>query len=389
MIKKKTANRNRTPSGPSRPSRRVIAPNPRTLRRNLLSWYTANHRTLPWRTAPGSHALPPDPYRILVSEAMLQQTQVATVIDYFDRFVAAFPTVQALAGADEQRILRLWQGLGYYRRARHLHQAAKIIVTEHDGVVPTEAGELLKLPGVGRYTAGAVASIAYGRRAAVLDGNVARVLARLYAVRDPINAPATRTRLWELAQRLVPRTQPGDFNQALMELGALICLPRAPRCERCPVAKQCLAHRGGLTEQLPATSPKPPPVKVTHHVIAIEHDGRYLFQQRPEKGLWSRMWQMPTAEADPGRLLGPIRLQKWVSQWVGLPLLPPRRVSRFSHQTTHRSIEIVLWRVRLSATPPTRLADSSRWRLLNRLEDLPLAKPQRRIVSILSGSPKT
>src|SRR3954466_12295844 len=189
--------------------------------RHLLAWFDRHQRALPWRTV-----APLDPYIVLVSEAMLQQTQVATVIPYFQRFIARFPTVTALAESDEQQVLRLWQGLGYYSRARNLRAAARMVVQEFNGQVPQTVQELLSLPGVGRYTAGAVASIAFGKRAPILDGNVARVLCRLDCIRDDPREPATRELLWSRAAQILPKSRLGDFNSALMELGALVCTPR-------------------------------------------------------------------------------------------------------------------------------------------------------------------
>ncbi|MEX0744483.1 MAG: A/G-specific adenine glycosylase, partial [Phycisphaeraceae bacterium] len=267
------------------------------LRRALRRWYVANHRALPWRTPPNGGAVPPDPYHVLVSEAMLQQTQVATVVAYFERFIAAFPTVEALATADEQQVLRHWQGLGYYRRARHLHAAARRIAADHAGRVPDTVDALLALPGVGRYTAGAVASIAFDRRAPILDGNVARVLARWFAVDELIDQPAGRATLWRLAERVLPQRSVGDFNQALMELGALVCTPSAPKCDTCPVASLCDAKRAERVAELPRRSPRKVPRAVRHVVAAVERDGRYLFEQRPGDGLWSNMWQLPTHES--------------------------------------------------------------------------------------------
>src|SRR5438105_5534112 len=206
-------------------------------RRSLLAWYTANRRDLPWRVARKSPTSErPDPYRVLVSEAMLQQTQVATVIPYFNRFMAAYPTLRDLAAANEQEVLRVWQGLGYYSRARHLLGTAKILVDEKNGKIPATVEELLELPGIGRYTAGAIASLAFERRAPILDGNVSRVLCRLDLIRDE-----SKEALWTRAEELLPKKRIGDFNSALMELGATVCTPRAPKCLMCPVQKHCAA----------------------------------------------------------------------------------------------------------------------------------------------------
>ncbi|MEE9212020.1 MAG: A/G-specific adenine glycosylase, partial [Phycisphaeraceae bacterium] len=285
------------------------------LRRSLGRWYRAHGRELPWRS---KGAKRPDPYRVLVSEAMLQQTQVATVMDYYKRFIATWPTVGKLAAAGEQQVLRRWQGLGYYRRALHLHAAAKKIATDYGGRVPDTVEQLLALPGVGRYTAGAIASIAFDRPEPILDGNVARVLARWFAITDPLGAPPTRARLWSLAEMMVPRRGAGDFNQALMDLGATVCVPRNPQCDRCPVARHCAARRKGMVDELPVVRARRAPRQVTHHVVAVRRGShprsrkwRYLFEQRPSDGLWSRMWQMPTAEGLAGRADSKV-MRAWV-----------------------------------------------------------------------------
>ncbi len=347
------------------------------LRRALLAWYDRHQRQLPWRATPG-HT--PNPYHVLVSEAMLQQTQVATVIDYFHRFIDQFPTPQALAQADPQRVLTLWQGLGYYRRARNLHAAAKQIVQHHGGQVPDTVDDLQALPGVGRYTAGAVASIAFGKPTPVLDGNVARVLARWLAIQQPIDHPKVRTGLWSLAKQLVPPKRPGDFNQALMELGALVCQPRTPQCTPCPVSNLCQANQQNLAHRLPITTPRTPPRRVTHHVVAIKRGNQYLFHQRPDTGLWSRMWQMPTAQDLPA-VADPKKIQQWIANTTGLLVWRPDTSGEFVHLTTHRTIRFRLWTTQTQAGRLRR--GYGQWRRLNRIEDLPMPNPQRRAIQMI------
>lgn len=314
---------------------------------------------------------------------MLQQTQVATVVGYYERFLAALPTLGDLAAADLRNVLRLWQGLGYYRRARHLHAAARTVVEHHGGRIPASAAELASLPGIGRYTAGAIASIAFGRRAALVDGNVARVLARWLAIEEPIDAPATQRRVWALAERFVPPRHPGDWNQALMELGAVICLPRNPACDACPVRRLCAAASAGRQNLLPRRRPRRRPTAVTHHVVAVARHGAYLFEQRPSDGLWADLWQMPTCED----AAGPVRrgaLARWVEAQTRLTVAPPERVGTFQHQTTHRAVTFTLWRT--DALSGRRRADAV-WRSLDDLDDLPLSRPQQRIAAMLSPDP--
>lgn len=377
----------------------------KAFRRKLLAWYRKNRRDLPWR--PRNKQLP-DPYHTLISEAMLQQTQVATVVPYFHRFIDALPTVQALAEAKEQQVLTLWQGLGYYRRARNLHAAAKMIVTDFEGKVPATVEDLLKIPGVGRYTAGAIASIAHGTQAAVVDGNVERVFARLFLIDEPINAPATKKKVWSIAEPMVPKFSPGDYNQALMELGAMVCTPKLPKCFVCPVREHCRGVQETNPERLPIKLAKKKPKEVTHVVIAAERNGKFLFEQRPSEGLWSNMWQLPTYElpveknensrrdtSRPGNrdtskpaLLpcsntaaistAPI---DWFQSRYTIILNPPAALTDFTHQTTHRTIRFVV----LHATVKSgRLkANTGLWRRLDQLEELPLSNPQRQAIETL------
>src|SRR5687768_16089198 len=212
-----------------------------TFARRLLRWYDKCRRDLPWRPDPAAGRPRVDPYHVLVSEAMLQQTQVATVVPYFNRFIARFPTLADLAGADEQEVLRLWQGLGYYSRARNLQAAARKVVAEYGGELPRERDRLLTLPGVGRYTAGAVASIAFDRRAPILDGNVIRVLCRIDKIQSDPRDRSTQDLLWRRAEEVLPARRAGAFNSALMELGATVCTPRSPQCLLCPVREHCEA----------------------------------------------------------------------------------------------------------------------------------------------------
>jgi A/G-specific adenine glycosylase len=260
----------------------------------LLAWYAEARRDLPWRRTR-------DPYRVWVSETMLQQTRVETVVPYYERFLREFPTVGALAEAPEERVLSLWSGLGYYRRARMLHAAAKQVAAGPGGSVPSDAQGLRALPGVGAYTAGAIASIAFGRPAALVDGNVARVLARLFAIEEDVTGEA-RARVWSLAEALVthPAGEPGDFNQALMELGATTCVPRNPRCDACPVRAQCGGLAAGIAADLPLKKAKRPPVPVQWTAIVLASETRVLLARRRPDVLFGGLWEPPgTTSATP------------------------------------------------------------------------------------------
>ncbi|HEY3281519.1 MAG TPA: A/G-specific adenine glycosylase [Armatimonadota bacterium] len=260
-----------------------------TLRAKLLGWYDANRRELPWRSSG-------DAYHVWVSEIMLQQTQVATVVPYYERFLERFPNLPALAEAPEEEVLRQWAGLGYYSRARNLHRAAQAVVREHDGVFPRQMVDARALPGVGRYTAGAVLSIAYDQPVPLVDGNVARVLCRAFErYGDPSRNP-TREELWRIAGSLVSSIRPGDLNQALMELGATVCTPSNPACHRCPLQDLCLARQNGKVARLPQQRESPTLVPVEMVAAVALRDGHALLARPREAARWRGLWQFPHSE---------------------------------------------------------------------------------------------
>ena len=266
------------------------------VRRALRAWYDQGHRDLPWRR---EH----DPYRILVSETMLVQTTVAAVIPFYERFLARFPTARDLAEADEADVLKAWEGLGYYRRARQLQEAARAIVRDHGGVIPADLDAIRALPGVGRYIAGAVLSFAFDRPAPIVEANTQRVLARWLAWPNDLAASASQARLWDAAGRLVPREGAGRFNQAFMELGATVCTLKSPMCLICPVSQDCRARDLGVQDRLPVKSPRPAPLAVVEASAVVVHDDRVLIVRRKAGGLWGGFWEFPTIHlsgADPG-----------------------------------------------------------------------------------------
>lgn len=346
----------------------------------LLGWFRAHLRELPWRASR-------DAYRVWVAEIMLQQTRIAAVLPYYDRFLERFPNVESLAEAREAEVLKLWSGLGYYSRARNLHRAAKEIVARHSGTFPREVEAALALPGVGRYTAGAVLSIAYDVPLAVLDGNVARVLARLGAVRGDLRADGRWQRLGETAQRLLPRGAAGDWNQALMELGETICTPQSPRCDECPVSRWCRARELGLVDEIPAPRRKRAPVSMKI-AAAILRDprGRTLLVKDPgahDHVLFSRMWQFPAvavARNAKTELAEHLRATLGVdcTNGASLEALPAAR-----HGVTFRNITLLpfLARVaRLPRRPRTRIL------ALDELMQLPVSSATRKIAAAVAGA---
>ncbi len=266
----------------------------------VLGWHARSGRNLPWRD--DRH----DPYRVLVSEMMLVQTTVAAVIPYYHRFLARFPTVESLASAPEAEVLKYWEGLGYYRRARQLHRMACEVTDRFGGKVPSGETELLSLPGVGKYIAGAVRSFAYDRPAPILEANTIRLLARLIGMKQDVTAGSAQKRLWAAAESLVSPSEPGTFNQSLMDLGAEVCTPKNPDCTHCPVADHCVANREGLTGSIPVRQPRKPPTPGEEAAVVLSrpHDGSILLLERPDHGLWSSFWELPTfwiSGADPAK----------------------------------------------------------------------------------------
>ncbi|HEX6309013.1 MAG TPA: A/G-specific adenine glycosylase [Longimicrobiales bacterium] len=293
------------------------------IRTALLEFFDASARPLPWRATR-------DPYAIWISEVMSQQTRVETVVPYYERWLRVFPDVDALANASLDDVLKLWEGLGYYSRARNLHAAARVLRERHAGALPRDYDELRALPGIGEYTAGAVASIAYGSRHPAVDGNVRRVLARLFDQADP-----TPAALRAAAHALVPHDRPGDFNQAVMELGATICTPRVPKCARCPVRTACAAYRAGTQHERPRTAVRKPIPEITVATAVLrDASGRMLVVRRPARGLLAGLWSFPGAEVQaPGAAASAVAV---IAGLHAQPLGPPEVVGTISHTFSHR-----------------------------------------------------
>jgi A/G-specific adenine glycosylase len=345
----------------------------------LLKWYRRSRRDLPWRPCETAGRAP-TPYHVLVSEAMLQQTQVATVIPYFKRFLARFPTVFELAKADEQDVLRMWQGLGYYSRARNLHAAAKQIAGELKGELPKTVEELLALPGIGRYTAGAVASIAFGTRAPIVDGNVARVLCRIDRIETDPRERETQQLLWRRAEEILPKKHVGDFNSALMELGATICTPRSPTCLHCPVREHCEALAAGMQEKIPAPRKAKPTPLLRRATFCVRRGEHWLIEQRPASGRWAGMWQFLTVEAPEDETTSLKSLAK------RLPIRSTRlqKLGTVSHGLTHRRYEFDVYACQCAGTAEVENTSvPRRWATLDGLSDYPLPRPHLKVAEML------
>ncbi|MCC7169862.1 MAG: A/G-specific adenine glycosylase [Planctomycetes bacterium] len=307
-----------------------------SLRRALLAWFEREQRDLPWRRTK-------DPYAILVSELMLQQTRVDVVIPYFERFVERFRDVAALASAPEAAVLAAWSGLGYYRRARFLQAAARVVVRDHGGAFPATFDSILELPGVGRYTAGAIASIAFGSPRTLVDGNVARVFSRWFAQDGDQRSTAEQKRLWELAEVLLDRERPGDFNQALMELGACVCTPRAPRCTSCPVARWCEARKLGDPERYPAAKPRKATIDVRLAVLAVFDAKRRIGLVRRAPGTrMEGMLDLPGLELT-SRDDAPVELADYARSAFRIDAPTLELAGRARHTITHHRIAIEVW----------------------------------------------
>ena len=340
---------------------------PAALRRRLLDWYRRHRRDLPWRRTR-------DPYRVWVSEVMLQQTTVKTVLPYYERFLARFPTVGALAAAEEHDVLAAWSGLGYYHRARNLQRGARHVLDHHAGEFPATLEAALAVPGVGLYTASAILSITRDLPLPVVDGNVRRVLARLLALRGPEwkkDAP-----YYNRADELLERTAAGDWNQAVMELGATVCLPRKPACPACPLRSDCRAFALGLQEALPESRARRTPVDVTVAAALVERDGRVLLVRRAEGRLMGRMWEVPQTSLESQGLRD---LARELKERHGLEVTPGPLVARGRHAITFRRIRLEAYRARLRREPPAD-HDKFLWATPEEIAALPVSSMTRKVL---------
>jgi A/G-specific adenine glycosylase len=338
----------------------------------LLEWYRQHARSLPWR----DHR---DPYVVWVSEVMLQQTRVETVIPYFQKWMQRFPDLPSLAAASQEQVLSAWEGLGYYSRARSLHRAAQILVEQHAGELPRQVSALRRLPGIGPYTAGAIASIAFGADEIALDGNIRRVLARVFDIDVPARSPEGERVLSELAAAHLPIGQAGEYNQALMDLGATLCTPRNPDCPRCPLAEFCRARALGIQEQRPVATARPAQPHYIVTAAVIQRDGLVLIARRPENGLLGGLWEFPGGKQQDGEDL-PACLQREIREELGVEVQVVEELGVYQHTYTHFRVTLHAFRCRLNAGEPRPIqASDLRWVSRRELRRFPMGKIDRQI----------
>lgn len=342
------------------------------LAHTLLKWYDQHARRLPWRDKP-------EPYRVWVSEIMLQQTRVDTVVPYFERWMQRFPSLELLAKANEQDVLHAWEGLGYYSRARNLHKAARLIMEQYAGQIPSDRSALENLPGIGRYTAGAIASIAFGKDEPALDGNIRRVMARLFNISVPARSPEGERQLWDLARQVLPPGRAGDLNQAIMDLGSSICTPRAPACLICPVSTHCEARALGVQEERPVMEARPAVPHYTVTAAVIRRNGQVLIARRPSNGLLGGLWEFPGGKLEPGEELLE-GLKREIHEELGSSIKVSDPIGIFRHAYTHFKVTLHAFFCELVIGEPQAIhASEIRWVKPNSLPEFPMGKIDRLI----------
>lgn len=343
----------------------------------LLRWYASHARDLPWRHTQ-------DPYAIWVSEIMLQQTQVETVIPYYRRFLTRFPSVKTLAEARTDQVLKTWENLGYYSRARHLHSAAKEIVARWGGRLPQNRKDLLSLPGIGEYTAAAILSIAFGEPVAAIDGNATRVISRLFALRRPMGSSESRQKVRDLAHQLLSKTRSGPFNQSMMDLGATVCAPRNPSCLSCPLRDFCMAEKLGLQERIPVSIKRPALLhKHMTAAIILDRKKRVLMVQRPASGLLGGLWKFPGGERG-AKEASEQALARTVREELGVCVRVEKRVARVKHAYTHFRVTFHVYRCAMEQGRPRSFEKRPwKWASEEELRRLALSKAERKILGVL------
>jgi A/G-specific adenine glycosylase len=340
----------------------------KTIQKQLLRWFNKNGRDLPWRKTQ-------DPYAIWVSEIMLQQTQVSTVIPYYQKFLKTFPTVRHLAKANLSKVLKVWEGLGYYSRARNLHHAAQIVLSHSRGKVPDNLKDLRTLPGIGRSTAGSILSFAYNKEAPVLDGNVKRVLSRLFTISNNPVKSKTEGLLWQISESLIPKGHSNSFNQALMDLGSTICTPKDPRCPRCPLRHLCQGYLSGKPERYPPRTIKKTIPQITAVSVVIEKDKKVLLNQRPLKGLLGGLWEFPNWRIEERRRL---RLRNHIKKEMGMNVKVKESIGTFQQTFSHFKLTLHVFHCQ----PFDGLA-KGKWVPIQNLHLLPMSRIHRKIADVI------
>ncbi|MFP5213427.1 MAG: A/G-specific adenine glycosylase [Acidobacteriota bacterium] len=348
------------------------------IRNRLLRWFDVNQRALPWRK---SHT----PYETWISEIMLQQTQIKTMLPFYHRWMARFPDIRSVAIAQEEEILKYWEGMGYYLRARNIHKTARIVMDEFGGVFPREYGAVRSLPGIGRYTAGAVMSFAYNGDYPVVDGNVERIFARLFNIATPVKEPSTHEFIWKIAGELLPQGKARRFNQALMDLGAIACLPRRPDCPKCPITSLCESHRLGVENERPVPGRKKVLVEIDVAVGVLERNGRLFIQKRPPTGLMAHLWEFPGGKVEEGETPEEALVRE-LREELEIDVRCAEKITVIRHGYTSFKVALHAFRCTLadpSREPVLRTAVEGRWVSREELSDYAFPAANRKLIGML------
>jgi A/G-specific adenine glycosylase len=349
----------------------------------LLDWFSRHKRDLPWRETYS-------PYHVWISEIMLQQTQMERGVEYFKRWIARFPDVGSLAQAPQDEVLKLWEGLGYYSRARNLHKAARMVMERHGGTLPPSMDALLALPGIGPYTARAIASIAFRQDVCVVDANVERLVSRLYNIEQPVKSRQAQKEISEYGQRLLPKGHARDFNQALMEFGSLVCTPRNPSCPRCPLAHWCRAREAGVQEERPVVAKAPSPIYLTMATGILIHDGRILTQKRLAEDVWGNLWEFPGGVVEAGETPREAVIREYMEE-TRLIVNHPEPIASFKHSFTRFRVTLHAFVVTLLSSPEEltlQAAQEHRWASWSEIMQLAFPAGHRKLVRHLDNDPK-
>ena len=344
---------------------------------HILDWYEKNRREMPWRNDK-------DPYRIWISEIMLQQTRVDQAWPYFERFISLFPTVYDLAKADQQQVLKAWEGLGYYSRARNLHAASKMIVEDYNGKLPEEYNEIIKLKGIGPYTAAAITSIAFGKPNAVVDGNVIRVITRYFGIEDDVRSGRTTKQVQEHVNKLISQEHPAEFNQGLMEIGSLVCTPTKPKCGECPISYECVATKTAKTDSIPYKSPaKKKPHKHIGVGIIEDENGKVLIALRPENVMLGGLWEFPGGKQEESETIQQT-VERELKEELGVEVHAYKEFMKLKHVYSHFSITLHAFNCKLlSGTPKPKSSQEVRWVEISELEEYPFPKANKQLTERL------